>query len=107
VAARHGDAKLFDALYAAAERATDPDEHYRNLYALTDFRDPALIERGLALAATPQIRTQDTALYLAQFFANPDARQRALSFVVDHWTALAPQVTVLRRRPPPERAGGE
>ncbi|PYR43511.1 MAG: peptidase [Acidobacteria bacterium] len=94
VAARHGDAKLFDALYAAAERAIDPDEHYRNLYALTDFRDPALIERGLALAATPQIRTQDTALYLAQFFANPDARERALSFVADHWTALAPKVTV-------------
>ena len=94
VAARHGDAKLFDALFTAAERATDPDEHYRYLYALTEFRDPALIERGLALAATPQIRTQDTALYLAQFVANPDARERALSFVVDHWTALAPKVTV-------------
>ena len=94
VAARHGDARLFDALYAAAERASDPDEHYRYLYALGDFRDPALVERGLALAPTPQIRTQDTALYLAQFFANPDARGRALSFVMDNWTALAPKVTV-------------
>ena len=94
VAARHGDARLFDALYAAAERATDPDEHYRYLYALTAFRDPSLIERGLELAATPQLRTQDTALYLAQFFANPDARARALSFVIDRWPALQPKVTV-------------
>jgi len=94
VAARHGDARLFDALFAAAERATDPDEHYRYLYALTDFRDPSLIDRGLELATTPQMRTQDTALYLAQFFANPDARARALSFVVDRWPALQPKVTV-------------
>jgi aminopeptidase N len=94
VAARHGDARLFDALYAAAERATDPDEHYRYLYALTSFRDPSLIDRGLELAATPQLRTQDTALYLAQFFANPDARARALSFVIDRWPALQPKVTV-------------
>jgi len=94
VAARHGDARLFDALFAAAERATDPDEHYRSLYALTDFRDPSLIDRGLELATAPQMRTQDTALYLAQFFANPDARARALSFVVDRWPALQPKVTV-------------
>ena len=36
---------------AAAERATAPDERYRYLYALGEFRDPALIERGLAAGA--------------------------------------------------------
>ena len=70
VAARHGDARLFDALFAAADHAADPDEHYRYLYALAEFRDPPLIDRGLGLAVTPQIRTQDTASYLGQFFAN-------------------------------------
>jgi aminopeptidase N len=93
-AAIHGDAALFDALLAAAERASDPDEHYRYLYALTDFRQPALIDRGLQLAVAPQLRTQDTALYLARFFGNPDARERALAFVIAHWTALAPKVTI-------------
>jgi aminopeptidase N len=93
-AAIHGDAPLFDALAAAAERATDPDEHYRYLYALADFRDPALIERGLQLSITPQLRAQDTALYLARFFANPDARDRALTFLTMNWTSLAPKVTI-------------
>ena len=36
IAAAHGDAKLFDALAAAAERANSPDEHYRYLNALGD-----------------------------------------------------------------------
>jgi aminopeptidase N len=94
LAARHGDAQLFDALVAAAERTSDPDEHYRYLYALTSFRDPALLTRGLELAATPQMRSQDAALYLAQFFANPAARSRALAFVTEHWAALESKVTV-------------
>jgi len=93
-AARHGDARLFDALLAAAERTSDPDEHYRYLYARADFRDPALIARGLELAASPQLRSQDAAIYLAQFFGNPEARSRALAFVSDRWTPLAPKVTV-------------
>jgi aminopeptidase N len=94
VAARPGDAKLFDALVAAAERATDPDEQYRYLYALGEFRDPALVARGLDLATSAQLRTQDAAIYIAQFFANPDARARALAFVAEHWTALEPKVMV-------------
>src|SRR5712691_4215221 len=93
-AARHGNAALFEALLAAAERAPTPEEHYRYLYALADFREPALVERGLQLALSPQLRSQDTAVYLAQFFGNPDARSRALSHVTEHWTALAPKVTI-------------
>src|SRR3954468_6969810 len=93
-AAMHGDAALFDALLARAERANDPDEHYRYLYALADFRDQALVDRGLNLALTPQLRTQDTAVYLGRFFGNPDARERALTFVTANWTALAPKVTI-------------
>jgi len=93
-AAEHGDARLFDALLAAAERTSDPDEHYRYLYALADFRDPALAARGLELAASPQLRSQDAAIYLAQFFGNPATRSRALAFVIDRWAALEPKVTV-------------
>jgi aminopeptidase N len=93
-AAMHGDAALFAALAAAADRAMDPDQHYRYLYALAEFRDPALIERGLRLALTPQLRTQDTALYLARFFANADARDRALAFVTEQWTALQPKLAI-------------
>ena len=93
-AAIHGDAALFDALAAAAEKAAGPEEHYRYLYALGDFREPALIDRGLKLALTPQLRSQDTTLYLGHFFGNPEARSRALSFVTGNWAALEPKVTI-------------
>jgi aminopeptidase N len=93
-AATHGDAALFDALAAAAERATDPDQHYRYLYALGSFRDPALVDRGLKRALTGDLRSQDMAIYLSQFFANPDARDRAFAFVVENWAALAPKLTI-------------
>ena len=93
-ASRHGDAKLFDALLAAAERATDPDQHYRYLYALGGFRDPALVDRGLKLALTERLRSQDTAIFLARFFGNPDARDRAFAFVGENWPALAPKLTI-------------
>jgi len=93
-AAIQGDAALFDALLGAAEKAAEPEEHYRYLYALGDFRQPALVDRGLRLALTPQLRSQDTALYLAHFFGNPEARGRALSFVSDNWAALEPKVTI-------------
>ena len=93
-AAIHGDAPLFDALFKAAEKTDAPDEHYRYLYALGDFRQPALIDRGLQYALTPQLRTQDTALYLGRFFGNSQARDRALTFVTSNWAALEPKVMI-------------
>jgi aminopeptidase N len=93
-AAMHGDAALFEAFSAAAERASDPNERYRYLYGLAEFRDPALVERGLKLALSPQLRSQDTSLYLARFFANPDARERALTFLAENWSALEPKVAI-------------
>ena len=93
-AAIHGDAALFDSFVAAAEKAAGPEEHYRYLNALGDFRQPALVDRGLQLALTPQMRSQDTALYLAHFFGNPEARGSALSFITANWAALEPKVTI-------------
>ena len=93
-AATSGDEKLFDALVAAADRAASPEDQYRYLYALGDFRDPALIDRGLQRSLSAQLRNQDTALYLARFLTNPAARPRAWAFVKEHWSALAPKVTI-------------
>src|SRR6185369_12792786 len=43
---------------------------------------------------SPQLRTQDTALYLARFFANADARDRTLAFLGENWAALEPKVMI-------------
>jgi aminopeptidase N len=94
IAAAHGDAALFDALEAADAKATAPDVHYRYLYALTQFSDPALVDRALARLLGNQIRTQDTRLYLARFFGNPSARDRAWAFTKAHWSELEPKLSV-------------
>ncbi len=93
-AATNGDETLFDALGAAADRAESPEEQYRYLHALGDFRDPALVDRGLRRALSPQLRSQDTAIYLAQFLTNPNARPPAWAFVQANWAALEPKVTI-------------
>ena len=93
-ASTSGDEKLFDALVAAAERATSPEDQYRYLFALASFQQPALIQRGLERSLTPQLRSQDTAIYLAQFFVNPASRPRAWAFIKEHWTTLEPKVVI-------------
>ncbi len=94
VAATHGDASLFDALHAAAEAATAPDAHYRYLNALSDFTDPALVDRGLQLSLAPTMRSQDTAVYLAHFLSHPLTHARAWAFVKAQWPTLEPKVTI-------------
>jgi aminopeptidase N len=94
VAAAHGDAALFDRLQTAASRATTPIEHDRYLYALTDFREPSLVDRALEYSVTPDLRSQDAALYFAHLFGNPAARDRAWTFLKSHWATLEPKITI-------------
>jgi aminopeptidase N len=94
IAAAHGDAALFEALTRAAERATSPEDHYRYQNALSEFTDPPLTDRALKMSLSPEMRNQDTALYLAQFLGNPSVHARAWTFVKQNWTALAPRITI-------------
>jgi aminopeptidase N len=94
VAAEHGDSALYDQLEAAARRATSPDERDRYFYAATEFHDQTLIDRALQRSLMPDMRTQDTSLYLSRFFDNAVARDRAWTFLKDHWPALQPKVAI-------------
>jgi aminopeptidase N len=94
VAARSGDAPLFDGFIAASDRATSPDERYRYLYALAKFRDPALVDRALALSITPKLRSQDTARFLSSFLTEEVARPRAWAYMKAHWSELEPKVAI-------------
>ena len=91
----HGDAALFDALAAAAETATAPDEHYRYLYALGDFRDPALDRaRAAAVAVAAAAQPGHGALPRALLRQPGRARPRAGRSSSEHWAALEPKVTI-------------
>ena len=93
-AAIHGDAPLFDALLKAAEKARRPTSSIATSTRSARSSGPALIDRGLQFGLSPQLRSQDTALYLAQFLNNSRARDRALDFVTSNWTALEPKVMI-------------
>jgi aminopeptidase N/puromycin-sensitive aminopeptidase len=94
VAARHGDQALWTQLLNASQRANSPTERYRYLYALGAFEDPALIDRGLNFALTPELRSQDTPTFLGNFLSNPVARPRAWAFIKQHWNELEPKTTI-------------
>jgi aminopeptidase N/puromycin-sensitive aminopeptidase len=94
VAARHGDAGLWDRFLAASKAATSPSEQYRYLYALPTFENRTLIDRGLNFALTPELRSQDTPQFLSRFLSNAAARDRAWTFIKAHWTELEPKITI-------------
>jgi aminopeptidase N len=94
VAARHGDASLWEALHRAAQNAASPAERDRYLYALPLFDDPALVDRGLALVLGNEIKSQDTILYLSRFLTNPSVNARTWTFVKQRWTELEPRVRI-------------
>jgi puromycin-sensitive aminopeptidase len=92
--ARAGDGARFDAFFAAAEAARTPQERRRLLLALGDFREPALIQRALALTLTETVGTQDVAILLVRMIGNPAAREATWEFMKRRWPKL-------RRRLPP------
>jgi puromycin-sensitive aminopeptidase len=92
--ARRGDASRFDQLLAAAEGARTPQERRRMLLGLGEFREPALVERALALSLTETVGVQDVAILLTRMLGNPGARDATWAFLKRRWAKL-------RRRLPP------
>ncbi len=88
LAAIDGDASLYDRYLARSKQASDPEEHYRYLYALADFSDPALVRRTMDLIVGPEVRNQDTAVFLSRLLSNPDARRLAWELLQARWDDL-------------------
>jgi puromycin-sensitive aminopeptidase len=88
VAALSGDQALYDRYLAQSTRASDPEEHYRYLYALARFSDPALVRRTMDYIAGPEVRNQDTALFAARLLGNPDAHHLAWELLQARWDDL-------------------
>lgn len=88
LAAINGDAALFDAYQAQLKKAKSPAEYYRYLYGLTEFRDPALVQRGLEMLLSPEMRNQDAPHYLAAYFRVADSQAAAWEFTKNRWSDL-------------------
>jgi hypothetical protein len=94
LAARQGDAALYERFLTAASEATTPQEQRRFLFALGAFEDAALVRRTLDRCLTDAVGTQDVAILLTRMFSNPQAALPTWEFMKRHWKRL-------RRRLPP------
>ncbi|HXO19554.1 MAG TPA: ERAP1-like C-terminal domain-containing protein, partial [Thermoanaerobaculia bacterium] len=92
IAARNGDAALYDRFLAAMSAAPTPEWTFRFLSALTAFRDEALIRRSLDLALSPRLRAQDLPAFTSQLLANPAGQRLAWEFLKAHWPELQTRV---------------
>ncbi|HEY8758284.1 MAG TPA: M1 family metallopeptidase [Candidatus Limnocylindria bacterium] len=87
VAAIDGDGALFDRYVSRMQEAqkTDPQEENRFRVALTDFRDPALVERLAGSIFTGLIRDQDRAILLLRMHGQAHAREVAFRTLKAVW----------------------
>jgi puromycin-sensitive aminopeptidase len=85
IAARAGDARLFDTLRAAFPGEPDPATKRRYLMALTAFEEPALAARARSLLLEGAVPMQDVAGYVHGLLGNRAAREEAWRLVRERW----------------------
>jgi len=87
VAARHGDAELYQQYKAQLQKVKSPQQYNRFLYGLGEFPQPALIKQTLASTLTPEVRGQDLYL-LVSMLANPTSQNATWDFMRQNIDAL-------------------
>lgn len=93
IAARNGDASLFDELQKVYETSINPEYQQGALRLLVYFKDPALLERALNYAVSDKVRNQDAAFQFAIALGDDDTRDAAWKFIQDNWDKVSAQLT--------------
>ncbi len=89
IAAIHGDAALYDKIAARLKDPKQPpDEYYTWQFAITAFRDPALLQRTLEMVKTPAVRNQDAPQVMGDIWANPAGARPGWEFFKNNWPEL-------------------
>jgi aminopeptidase N/puromycin-sensitive aminopeptidase len=93
IAARNGDAALFDQLQKVYETSANPEFQEGALQMLTVFTDPALVQRALDYALSGKVRNQDAAIGLGIELQSDENRDLAWSYIQSHWEKIEPLLT--------------
>ena len=80
VAARHGDAELYNQYLAHMQKASSPQEQYRYFYSLAEFPQPELTKRTLDSTLTSQVRGQDLYILLS-LLGDPASQAQTWDFM--------------------------
>lgn len=94
IAARFGDARLYDEYVAAMPRMQSPEQFYNVVNALAEFRDSQLVERTLKLAVASETRNQDAPFLIASVLATPADQAVAWPWVKAHWPEVEGKITM-------------
>jgi len=93
LAARYGDAELFDKLLHIWETSTNPELQTDALRRLAVFQDPKLVARALNLAVSGKVRNQDAVFQLGIEMASEENRTQTWEFIQSHWDKVQAQFT--------------
>jgi aminopeptidase N len=93
VAARPGDAALFDQLQKVYETSTNPEFQEGALRLLAQFADPALVQRSLDYALSGKVRNQDALIQFAIAMQIAENRDHAWRYIQEHWEKVQPLLT--------------
>jgi aminopeptidase N/puromycin-sensitive aminopeptidase len=93
VAARNGDAALFDKLQKVYETSANPEIQESALHLLAEFQDPALIQRSLDFAVSSKVRNQDAASQFIIPLQIDENRDQAWQYIQSHWDKVQAQLT--------------
>jgi hypothetical protein len=91
IVAHTGSEVEYEKFHARFKNAETPQEETRYLFALANFREPKLIERTLDLTLNGEVRTQNSPYLLRGILLNKRARDRAWSFMKEHWDEMLRQ----------------
>jgi aminopeptidase N/puromycin-sensitive aminopeptidase len=93
IAARNGNAEMFDQLQKFYETSSNPELQEGALQLLAQFENPDLAKRSLDYALTSKVRSQDAAFQFAIPMFNDATRDLAWKYIQDHWDAIHPLLT--------------
>jgi aminopeptidase N len=93
VAARNGDAELFDKLQKVFETNNDPQRAEQALGLLSRFENPALTRRALEYAASGKVKNQDSLFIFAGALAGSGTHDVAWQWITHNWPAVQAQLT--------------
>ncbi|MDE3187694.1 MAG: M1 family metallopeptidase [Acidobacteriota bacterium] len=88
IAARNGDAALFDQLQKIYETSTNPEFQIGALRLLAQFENPQLAQRSLDYAISGKVRSQDAAIQLAIALQIDATRDMAWKYIQSHWDTI-------------------
>jgi aminopeptidase N/puromycin-sensitive aminopeptidase len=93
IAARNGDAALFDQLQKVYETSTNPEIQETSLRMLAEFEDPALADRGANYAVNGKVRNQDAAFQFVIAMGIDPVREQTWKFIQNNWDKVQAQLT--------------